>query len=173
MKKTLIFGLTSLLLLTGGCGKTENETINNENIKYTNKYECSRVEKYTVMQMKMKTGYFPNDENISNSENSVETNISHIYDFSSDGKKLLSYYDEVTYKYLTSYDMDKQKEYFEQECENIDKKTYKKCTVSVSNDSIKVTSEVNLDSEESKSYLTNVTLDEVKENYAESTYTCK
>ena len=69
--------------------------------------------------------------------------------------------------------MDAMKKVFEETCESKDKNTYKNCNVSLKDKTITIVSEVDLNSEESKEYLSNVTLDSIKENYAESPYTCK
>ncbi len=79
----------------------------------------------------------------------------------------------MTYNYLVDCDKEEQKKYFEDECKTKDKDTYKSCIVSLSDKTITVTLEVNLDSADGKESFSGATLDLVKENYADSPYTCK
>lgn len=138
------------LFLIVGCGNekvTDNGGTNG--LTYTNKYECSRLEKYTTQQV-----YYRTKKDHKNDEDS--------------GKDAL-----MTYNYLVDYDMEEQKKYFEDECKTKDKDTYKSCIVSLSDKTITVTLEVNLDSADGKESFSGATLDLVKENYADSPYTCK
>ena len=97
----------------------------------------------------------------------------YVYDFDKKGEKLLKYYDITTYDYILDYDMDKQKTYYENNCKEIDQKTYKSCNVVLDNKKIIITSEIDLNSEVAKEYLATVSLNDVKENYADTPYTCK
>ena len=74
---------------------------------------------------------------------------------------------------ILDYDMDKQKTYYENNCNEIDQKTYKSCKVILDNKKIIITSEIDLNSEVAKEYLATVSLNDVKENYADTPYTCK
>lgn len=56
---------------------------------------------------------------------------------------------------------------------NEDKNTYISCNVSLKDKTITVITEVDLNSEIANEYLTTVTLDKIKDNYAESTYKCE
>ena len=67
----------------------------------------------------------------------------------------------------------KQKTYYENNCKEIDQKTYKSCNVVLDNKKIIITSEIDLNSEVAKEYLATVLLNDVKENYADTPYTCK
>ena len=69
--------------------------------------------------------------------------------------------------------MDALKKYYEDECSKQDKKTYKSCNVSLKDKTITVISEVDLNFEIANEYLTTVTLDKIKDNYAESTNKCE
>ena len=161
------------LFLIVGCGNekvTDNGCTNG--LTYTNKYECSRLEKYTTQQVYYRTKKDPkNDED--SGQHAIEFEISRLYDFTEAGDKLLAYYDIITYNYLVDYDMEEQKKYFEDECKTKDKDTYKSCIVSLSDKTITVTLEVNLDSADGKESFSGATLDLVKENYADYLYTCK
>ena len=61
----------------------------------------------------------------------------------------------------------------ENNCKEIDQKTYKSCNVVLDNKKIIITSEIDLNSEVAKEYLATVSLNDVKENYADTPYTCK
>ncbi len=175
-KRLLILGaiLCGAFILTG-CGK--DSTVNNydgkvENITYTNKFECKKNEKYTTSQM-----YYITKQEVLNDADSgkdaVNVTLTRSYDFNKDGSKLLAYYDITVYDFLVSYDMDALKKYYEDECSKQDKNTYKSCNVSLKDKTITVISEVDLNSEIANEYLTTVTLDKIKDNYAESTYKCE
>lgn len=172
MKKILMMSIVvGSLFLMVGC--ESNKTTDNGVAKsYTNKYECTRLEKYTTQQIYYKTKQDPKNDSDSGKD-ALELEISRSYDFNETGDKLLAYYDIMTYNYLVDYDMEEQKKYFESECETKDKNTYKSCVVSLNDKTITVTLEVNLDSEEGKESFSGATLDLVKENYADSPYTCK
>lgn len=103
----------------------------------------------------------------------METTIARSYDFNESGSELLAYYEITTYSFLVDYDMEAMQKIFEETCKSKDKDTYKNCNVSLKDKTITVVSEVNLNSDASKEYLSSVTLDSIKENYAESPYTCK
>mgnify|MGYP004539805847 CR=1 FL=1 len=174
MKKTLMISIIiGSLFLTVGC---ENEkTVDNggtKELSYTNKYECSRLEKYTTQQVFYRTKQDPKNEEDSGKD-ALELEISRLYDFNEAGDKLVAYYDIMTYNYLVDYDMEAQKKYFEDECKNEDKDTYKSCVVSLNGKTITVTLTVDLNSESGKESFSGITLDSVKENYAGSPYTCK
>ena len=163
--------LSSLLLVTG-CGKENTTNNGTKALSYTNKFECTRTATSTTSQVY----YLTKKETLNEEDNdksAMETTIARSYDFSKNGDKLLAYYEITTYNFLVDYDMDAMKKVFEETCESKDKNTYKNCNVSLKDKTITIVSEVDLNSEESKEYLSNVTLDSIKENYAESPYTCK
>lgn len=59
-------------------------------LTYTNKYECSRLEKYTTQQVYYRTKKDPkNDED--SGKDALELEISRLYDFTEAGDKLLAY----------------------------------------------------------------------------------
>lgn len=171
-KGILLIAVFSSLFLVTGCGKENIDKNGTKELSYTNKFECSRTETSTTSQV-----YYITKQEVLKDEDSgktaMETTIARSYDFNKNGDKLLAYYEITTYNFLVDYDMDAMKKVFEETCESKDKNTYKNCNVSLKDKTITIVSEVDLNSEESKEYLSNVTLDSIKENYAESPYTCK
>jgi len=162
LKKVMIMVLMVSSLFLFGCGKNENNDSNKNNITYTNKFECAREDTLTKDQIFYAT-----------KEEPVNVTYSRSYDFDKNGEKLLKYYDITTYDYILDYDMDKQKTYYENNCKQIDQKIYKSCNVVLDNKKIIITSEIDLNSEVAKEYLATVSLNDVKENYADTPYTCK
>ena len=164
----MLLMVSSLFLF--GCDKEENNDSNKNNTTYTNKFECIREDKLTKDQI-----YYATKEEPLNGEegDAVKVTYSRSYDFDKNGDKLLKYYDITTYDYILDYDMDKQKTYYENNCKQIDQKTYKSCKVILDNKKIIITSEIDLNSEVAKEYLATVSLNDVKENYADTPYTCK
>lgn len=170
LKKVMIMLLMVSSLFLFGCDKEENNDSNKNNTTYTNKFECIREDKLTKDQI-----YYATKEEPLNGEegDAVKVTYSRSYDFDKNGDKLLKYYDITTYDYILDYDMDKQKTYYENNCKQIDQKTYKSCKVILDNKKIIITSEIDLNSEVAKEYLATVSLNDVKENYADTPYTCK
>ncbi len=174
MKKKIILLLVIFFCLSStGCTKKSNDEKKDllDN-KYTNKFECSRKESLQKKQV----FYMTKEEALEDALDDEEAiNITYIrsYDFNKKGDKLLAYYDITEYKYNIKYDMEKQKKFYEDECSKKDTEVYKNCNVTLNNDTITVISEVNLDAEESKSWLSNQTISSLKENYESSPYTCK
>ncbi len=170
LKKVMIMVLMVSSLFLFGCGKEENNDSNKNNTTYTNKFECIREDKLTKDQI-----YYATKEEPLNGEkgDAVKVTYSRSYDFDKNGDKLLKYYDITTYDYILDYDMDKQKTYYENNCKQIDQKTYKSCKVILDNKKIIITSEIDLNSEVAKEYLATVSLNDVKENYADTPYICK
>ena len=106
MKKVLIF-LGAVLLLAGCESKKEtNENITKpEGISYTNKFECSRVEKIKKFDLDNKNAGRFTQEQMKERENSpviINEKISKIYDFTKDGSKLLGFYEIHTNKDMVS-----------------------------------------------------------------------
>ena len=159
LKKVMIMLLMVSSLFLFGCGKEENNDSNKNNTTYTNKFECIREDKLTKDQI-----YYATKEEPLNGEegDAVKVTYSRSYDFDKNGDKLLKYYDITTYDYILDYDMDKQKTYYENNCKQI-----------LDNKKIIITSEIDLNSEVAKEYLATVSLNDVKENYADTPYTCK
>ena len=114
MKKVLIF-LGAVLLLAGCEYKKEtNENITKpEEISYTNKFECSRVEKIKKFDLDNKNAGRLTQEQMKERQNSpvaINEKINKIYDFTKDGSKLLGFYEIHTYEYVVDgYNMDKEK----------------------------------------------------------------
>ena len=159
IKKKILLStiLVSSLLLATSCENTKTNNGDPEKISYTNKYICTRTETSNTSQV-----YYLTKEEVINE-----------YDFNKAGDKLLAYYDITTYKFLVDYNMESLKKYYENDCKNKDQKTYKTCEVSLKDKVITVVSEVDLNSEESKEYLSSATLEAIKENYASSPYKCQ
>ena len=171
LKKVMIMVLMIGSLFLCGCGKNEsNNNKEKENITYTNKFECTKEDTLTKDQV-----FYATKEEPVNGEkgDAVKVTYSRSYDFDENGENLLAYYDITTYDYILDYDMDKQKAYYENNCKEIDQKTYKSCEVILDDKRVVVTSEIDLSSEVAKEYLTTVSLNDVKENYADTPYTCK
>ena len=172
MKKVMIMILIISSLFLFGCGKEKNSDNNKElnNITYTNKFECSREETLTKDQVFYATKEEPTT---GGKGDAVNVTYTRSYDFDEKGENLLAYYDITTYDYILDYDMDKQKAYYENNCKETDKDTYKSCKVTLNNKKIIVITETDLTSSVAKEYLATVSLADVKENYAETPYTCK
>lgn len=170
LKKVMIMVLMVSSLFLFGCGKEKNNDSNKNNITYTNKFECAREDKLTKDQV-----FYATKEEPLNGEKGDAVNVTYTrsYDFDKNGEKLLKYYDITIYDYILDYDMDKQKTYYENNCKEIDQKTYKSCKVILDNKKIVIISEIDLNSEVAKEYLATVSLNDVKENYADTPYTCK
>lgn len=174
IKKKILLStiLVSSLLLATSCENTKANNGDPEKISYTNKYICTRTETSNTSQV-----YYLTKEEVLNESDAgkqaVEISFSRSYDFNKAGDKLLAYYDITTYKFLVDYNMESLKKYYENDCKNKDQKTYKTCEVSLKDKVITVVSEVDLNSEESKEYLSTATLEAIKENYASSPYKCQ
>lgn len=164
----LVILFTCITFVTA-CGNTENKKASDE-ITFTNKFECERKEKYTVGQIYYKTKKEALKDAASNTE-AVEVTFSRLYDFNENGDKLLAYYDVAAYNYLVDYDMNEQKKFYEDECENRDKESYDTCKVTMKDNIIKVTMKGTPST--NKEWFSSLTLELVKEDYKESPYTCK
>ena len=162
LKKVMIMLLMVSSLFLFGCGKNENNDSKKNDITYTNRFECIREDTLTKDQV-----FYATKEEPLNGEKGDAVNVTYTrsYDFDKNGDKLLKYYDITTYDYILDYDMDKQKTYYENNCKQIDQKTYKSCKVILDNKKIIITSEIDLNSEVAKEYLATVSLNDVTENY--------
>ena len=114
MKKGLI--ILSAVILLSGCDskKATNENVTKpEEISYTNKFECSRIEKIKKFDLDNKNAGRLTQEQMKERENSpvaINEKISKIYDFNKEGSKLLAFYEIHTYEYVIDiYNMDKEK----------------------------------------------------------------
>lgn len=164
----LVILFTCITFVTA-CGNAENETTSDE-ITFTNKLECERKEKYTVSQIFYKTKKEALNGESSNTE-AVEVTFSRLFDFNEAGDKLLAFYDVATYDYLVDYDMNEQKKFYENECENRYKESTETCKVTMKDNIIKVTMKGSTETD--KEWATSLTLELAKEDYKESPYTCK
>lgn len=171
MKKLLIFTVVvSCLSLLTGCGKDKTK-----NYKYTNKYECTLTERIEKDRYDSKgKGTFKRPVGAEVPPVAVESSNSVIFDFNKEGNKLLSYNIVRKYNYLLDYDMEEEKAYYIKECDKIDKKMYKSCDVALKDKTITITMKVDIDSEENKEKVKNITLDGVKKGFSQNVgYTCK
>ena len=144
MKKGLII-ICAIIILSGCDSKKETkENITKpEEISYTNKFECSRIEK-----------------------------ISKIYDFNKEGSKLLAFYEIHTYKYVIDiYDMDKEKSSYS--CGEYDNYGFKSCEITTTKNSIIMTKVADINSDYNKDMVSKMTLESIKSDYAKGNmYTC-
>lgn len=171
MKRNVIF--ISLLFITSifltACAKEEKKEETKETT-YTNKFECERKEELTAGQVYYRTKeYSLNDEK--NDTKAIEITYKRIYDFNEAGDELLSYYDVAIYNYLIGYDMNIQKKYYDDECENRYKESTESCEVTLKDNVITVTMKGT--SSTYKEWATPITKDLLIKDYEESPYTCK
>lgn len=172
MKKVL-FVLLTVLLFTG-CGKT-TKLNDSSNISYTNKFECSRGDNYTVREVNQRnnSGHKSTADSSDDTGIGVEGKISKIYDFNKEGYKLLAFYEVGTYKYVMDTDMEKEKEYFSNKCSGYKEYGYKSCEVTLKDKTITIFREMDLNSEDIKESADSMTLESIKGEYAEGEiYTC-
>ena len=166
MKKVLII-LGAVLLLAGCESKKEtNENITKpEEISYTNKFECSRVEKIKKFDLDNKNAGRLTQEQMKERENSpvaINEKIS----------KLLSFYEIHTYEYVVDgYNMDKEKSSYD--CGNYEEYGFKSCEITTTNNSIVMTKVADLNSDYNKDLASKMALESIKADYAEGDmYTC-
>lgn len=174
-KKGLIV-LGSVLLLVG-CSNEKTKSESGDELSFTNKYECSRVENYTKYDIEHRNGggilTTEEMEEKKNSPVAVEGRISKVYDFNKEGSKLLAYYEIETYTYLVDVSMDEEKELYEKKCDNSKKYGYKSCEVKINDKVITLTRTLDLESEDNKDVVQKTTMDSVKSDFAEDEiFTC-
>lgn len=176
MKKSLLI-IASIMLLAGCENKeTNNEVKKPEEISYTNKFECSRVEKIKKFDLDNKIAGRLKSEQMKERENSpvaINENIQKIYDFNESGDKLLSFYEVHTYVYLLDgYDINSEKENYS--CGNYENYGFKSCTITTEENKIVMTKVADLKSDYNKGMVEKMTLASIKADYAEGEiYTCK
>ena len=176
MKKGLI--ILSVIILLSGCDskKETNENINKpEEIGYTNKFECSRVEKIKKFDLDNKNAGRLTPEQMKERQNSpvvINEKINKIYDFTKDGSKLLGFYEIHTYEYvIDGYNMDEEKSSYS--CGNYENYGFKSCEITTSENSIVMTKVADLNSDYNKDMASKMTLESIKADYAEGDmYTC-
>lgn len=102
MKKGLIIICAIILLSVCDSKKeTKENTTKPEEISYTNKFECSRVEKIKKFDLDNKNAGRLTQEQLKERQNSpvaINEKISKIYDFNKEGNKLLVFYEIHTYE---------------------------------------------------------------------------
>lgn len=146
MKKSLLF--FSIFLLLTGCSNDENITSGNtENTKeYTNKYECSMVEKISE---------------------TIERKMTKTYNFNKEGDKLIGYYEVETYTYSIDTDMNKEKEKYTKKCDGVEKYGYTNCKISIKDNVITISKESDPKAEYNKDAFETITKESIKKDYAE------
>lgn len=175
-KKKCLIVLGSVLLLAG-CGNEKTKSEDGDELSFTNKYECSRVENYTQYDIEHRNGggilTAEEMEEKKNSPIAVEGKISKVYDFNKEGSKLLAYYEVETYTYLVDVSLDDEKKLYEKKCDNSKDYGYKACEVKVKDKVITLTRTLDLDSEDNKATAQKTTIDSVKSDFAEDEiFTC-
>lgn len=176
MKKGLLI-IASIMLLAGCENKeTNNEVKKPDEISYTNKFECSRVEKIKKFDLDNKIAGRLTSEQMKERENSpvaINENVQKIYDFNESGDKLLSFYEVHTYEYLLDgYDINSEKENYS--CGNYENYGFKSCTITTMENKIVMTKVADLKSDYNKGMVEKMTLASIKADYAErEIYTCK
>ena len=181
MKKILI--MVVALALFVGCSNNEKNDKAKSDISYTNKYECKRISTYTKFDIENRNfntiGLTTEEisaklEEKKNSPIAVNIEQLKVYDFNKEGSKLLNYIDIEKYTYIIDVDMQKEKEYYEEECKKYSKEWYKNCTVDVKENVITINKPYNLNSEQNKEMAKKTTKDSIIEAYIEDDlFTCE
>ena len=181
MKKILI--MVVALALFVGCSNNEKNDTAKSDISYTNKYECKRIGTYTKFDIENRNfntiGLTTEEisaklEEKKNSPVAVNIEQLKVYDFNKEGSKLLNYIDIEKYTYIIDVDMQKEKEYYEEECKKYSKEWYKNCTVDIKDNVITITKPYNLNSEQNKEMANKTTKDSIIETYSEDDlFTCE
>lgn len=179
MKKILI--LFALCTLFTGCQKNNQDNTNKDNtVENTKKNEilCSTTSTITKYEIDSynKTSIGTTSEEVEarkNSPTAVNTKSGYLYNFNEDGSKLLNYYEIKKYEYIIDYDMESEKEYYSNNCSQLNTNKYKDCTVELVDKTITVKQEINLNNDGYKNMATTLTKDKLLENYKEDEmYTC-
>lgn len=176
MKKGLI--IICAVILLSGCDskKATNENVTKpEEISYTNKFECSRIEKIKKFDLDNKNAGRLTQEQMKERENSpvaINEKISKIYDFNKEGSKLLAFYEIHTYEYVIDiYNMDKEKSSYS--CGGYENYGFKSCEITTTKNSIIMTKVADLNSDYNKDVVSKMTLESIKADYSEGDmYTC-
>ena len=99
--------------MLSGCDSKKESITKPEEISYTNKFECLRVEKIKKFDLDNKNAGRLTQEQMKERQNSpvaINEKISKIYDFNKERSKLLGFYEIHTYEYVVDdYNMDKEK----------------------------------------------------------------
>ena len=180
--KRILIILAVFTLFTACSNKEENNTGQND-ITYTNKYECKRVGSYTKFDIENRNfntiGLTTEEisEKLEEKKNSpVAVNIEQvkIYDFNKEGSKLLNYVDIEKYEYIIDVNIQKEKEYYEEECAKYSNEWYKSCNVDIKDNTIIITKPYNLNSEQNKDMVKKTTKNNIIEAYSEDDlFTCE
>ena len=170
--------ITTSLLLTIGCTK-EALNDNSNNINYTNKYECVRsenIKKYLVDKRNGKNNFTSIEEENTLRKTSpiaIEEKFYKTYNFNENGSKLLNQIERDTFTYLLDYDMDKELDFYKTKCDGVEEYGYINCKISLKDNVITITKELDLTSDKVSDELKNKTLDTIKNDYFEDeVYTC-
>ncbi len=170
--------ITTSLLLTIGCTK-EALNDNSNNINYTNKYECVRsenIKKYLVDKRNGKNNFTSIEEENTLRKTSpiaIEEKFYKTYNFNENGSKLLNQIERDTFTYLLDYDMDKELDFYKTKCDGVEEYGYINCKISLKDNVITITKELDLTSDKVSDELKNKTLAIIKNDYFEDeVYTC-
>lgn len=176
MKKVLII-ICAIILLSGCDSKKETkENITKpEEISYTNKFECSRIEKIKKIDLDNKNAGRLTQEQMKERQNSpvaINEKISKIYDFNKERSKLLGFYEIHTYEYVVDdYNMDKEKSSYS--CGEYEEYGFKSCEITTTKNSIIMTKVADINSDYNKDMVSKMTLESIKTDYAQGDmYTC-
>lgn len=155
--------------------ETKENITKPEEISYTNKFECSRIEKIKKFDLDNKNAGRLTQEQMKERQNSpvaINEKISKIYDFTKDGSKLLGFYEIHTYEYVVDdYNMDKEKSSYS--CGEYENYGFKICEITTTKNSIIMTKVADINSDYNKDMVSKMTLESIKTDYAEGDmYTC-
>ena len=179
MKKILI--LFALCILFIGCQKNNQDNTNKDSTtgnSKTNEVLCSITSTITKYEIdnRTKTSIGISAEEVEARKNSpiaINYESGYLYNFTEDGTKLLNYYEIKKYEYIIDYDMKSEKEYYSNSCNKLNASKYKDCKVELTDKTITVKYEINLDNEGYKNMAATLTKDKLIENYKEDEmYTC-
>ena len=162
MKKGLII-ICDIILLSGCDSKkeTKENITKSEEISYTNKFKCSRIEKIKKFDLDNKNAGRLTSEQMKERQNSpvaINEKISKIYDFNKEGSKLLAFYEIHTYEYVIDiYNMDKEKSSYS--CGEYENYGFKSCEITTTKNSIIMTKVADLNSDYNKDMVSKMTLE--------------
>lgn len=150
-------------MLTACNEKIEDKDKEKDNqISYTNKYECIREENLTL-----------NEKNTSEENAKIKYQKRIIHDFNKEGSKLLGYYEIETYTFTNKEDLDTKKEKYNKKCDGVEKYGYTNCKVTINDKTITIKKESDLANEYNKEK-SKMTMESIKKDYEETSaiYKC-
>ena len=103
----------------------------------------------------------------------IEEKFYKTYNFNENGSKLLNQIERDTFTYLLDYDMDKELDFYKTKCDGVEEYGYINCKISLKDNVITITKELDLTSDKVSDELKNKTLAIIKNDYFEDeVYTC-